>query len=311
MEDKGEILESYLTSKEEKYRVLISSSSLEEGIDYPSIRLVIYIDFIHSFIGLLQGSSRSGRDNLESTSIFFYLKGEELDREGDTTIDKSYIRKYLREGACKQRVISLFLDNIIMDKCPNSISKCDLCLGRDNIQKRTIGNIENFNKDVQVYRDSLRELILKIQPYYLACLLLKGQLPLEEEHASLRDCPYYYSSLSKELSFINNNRKLIQERYLSKDSCCFYCYLPSYICSSLKKEGSRCCNIPLIPNLFTICLVYYKELDLEEDLKVKTFNRWNFYSLAKVFFNKGFIKKLDTQAILGIVILRKLSLGKL
>jgi superfamily II DNA helicase RecQ len=311
LEDKGEILESYLTSKEEKYRVLISSSSLEEGIDYPFIRLVIYIDFIHSFIGLLQGSSRGGRDNLESTSIFFYLKGEELDREGDTTIDKSYIRKYLRESVCKQRVISLFLDNIIMDKCPNSISKCDLCLGRDNIQRRTIGNIENFNKDVQVYRDSLRELILKIQPYCLACLLLRGQPPLEEEHTTLRDCPHYYSSLSKELYSMNNSRKLIREQYLKEDSCCFYCYLPSYICSSLKKEGSRCCNIPLMFNLCIICLVYYKELDLEEDLKVKTFNRWNFYSLAKVFFSKVFIKKLDTQAILGIVILRKLSLGRL
>ena len=110
---------------------------------------------------------------------------------------------------------------------------------------------------------------------------------------------------------MNNSRKLIREQYLKEDSCCFYCYLPSYICSSLKKEGSRCCNIPLMFNLYIIYLVYYKELDLEEDLKVKTFNRWNFYSLAKVFFSKVFIKKLDTQAILGIVILRKLSLGRL
>jgi ERCC4-related helicase len=162
LEGKDEVLESYLTSKEEKYRVLISSSSLEEGIDYPSIRLVIYIDFIYSFIGHLQRSSKGGRDNQESTSIFFYLKGEELDQEEDTTLDKAYIRRYLRESTCKQRVISLFLDNAIIDKCPNSISKCNLCLERDNIQRQTIGNIENFDKGIQVHKDSFREFIIKL-----------------------------------------------------------------------------------------------------------------------------------------------------
>ena len=70
-EEKEVVLASYFTSNKEK--ILVSSSSLEEGIDYPCIRLVVYMDFVYSFIGLLQGSSRGGRDNKESTSMFFYL----------------------------------------------------------------------------------------------------------------------------------------------------------------------------------------------------------------------------------------------
>ena len=57
-EEKGEVLRSYFAGGKE--RILVSSSSLEEGIDHPSIRLIVYIDFVYSFIGFLQGSSRGG-----------------------------------------------------------------------------------------------------------------------------------------------------------------------------------------------------------------------------------------------------------
>jgi superfamily II DNA helicase RecQ len=126
LNNKEEVLMSYLTSNKDK--ILVSSSSLQEGIDNPCIRLVVYIDFVHSFIGFLQGSSRGGRDNKESTSMFFYLKGKELDKELDgSNIDKRFIRRYLREQVCKRRVIEEFLDNNIVDKCPSNVSKCDLC----------------------------------------------------------------------------------------------------------------------------------------------------------------------------------------
>ena len=95
-EEKEAVLQSYFTSSKEK--ILVSSSSLEEGIDYPCVRLVVYIDFAHSFIGLLQGSSRGGRDNKESASMFFYLQGEQEDKEGEASnVDKRFLRRYLRE----------------------------------------------------------------------------------------------------------------------------------------------------------------------------------------------------------------------
>jgi superfamily II DNA helicase RecQ len=50
-EEKEEVLKSYFTSNREK--IFVSSPSLKEGIDYLSIRLIVYIDFVYSFIGFL------------------------------------------------------------------------------------------------------------------------------------------------------------------------------------------------------------------------------------------------------------------
>jgi superfamily II DNA helicase RecQ len=138
-DDKGAILDSFFTRQEDYYKVLVSSTSLEEGIDYPHVRLVIYVDFIYSFVKFLQGSSKGGRDGRESTSMFFYLKGEDQDREADlANKDKCSIRSYLREATCKQRIIDYFCDNVIIDKCPDNVAKCNLCLQRDDVQEGTI-----------------------------------------------------------------------------------------------------------------------------------------------------------------------------
>ena len=57
LDNKEQVLKAFLANKEEYYKVLVSSTALEEGIDYPFIRLVVYINYIHSFISYLQGSS--------------------------------------------------------------------------------------------------------------------------------------------------------------------------------------------------------------------------------------------------------------
>ena len=71
-EEKTKTLNEFLTSKDTYYSILVSTSALQEGFDYSFIRLVVYKDIAYSFIGFLQGSSRGGRDNRPSTSIFFY-----------------------------------------------------------------------------------------------------------------------------------------------------------------------------------------------------------------------------------------------
>jgi hypothetical protein len=55
---------------------------------------------------------------------------------------------------------------------------------------------------------------------------------------------------------------------------------------------------------FAMCIVYYKELDLEGVLRVQSFRHWNFYSLLKVFFTKVTLEDLNTQAIQSVAILR-------
>ena len=59
-------------------------------------------------------------------------------------------------------------------------------------------------------------------------------------------------------------------------------------------------------------VVYYKELGLKEELRVKSFNyKFNYYSLLKVFFKPTFLKDLDTQAIKGVELLFNLASARL
>ena len=307
LENKEEVLRLFLSNEESSYQAIVSTSSLEEGIDYPSIRLVIYFDLIHSFIGLLQGSSRGGRDNRGSNSIFFYRKGEDKDQEEDSNnIDKVYIRRYLREQVCRRRVIDLHLDNIIMDKCSDNISKCDLCLQRDSTYTNTISNLLDSNKEVQQERDLFKGVISQLSITCLPCLLLET----DSDH-SFQECSLYYQDFSEEL-FDIRQRLRKAKLSLSKDSCCFACFLPTITCFALRDSSSRSCfDSNLILCFFILCLRYYKELGLEEKLRVKSFRIWNSYSLEKVFFNKVFINSIHTESIEAIPLLKDTVFVKL
>ena len=186
-----------------------------------------------------------------------------------SNVDKRFLRRYLREQVCKRRVIEEYLDSNIVEQCSSNVSKCDLCSLRSSIQEGTISSILNSNKEVQVQRDSTREFFERLQLYCLPCLLLREGDSLEEHE--FKGCPYYYYSLSKEFSKVQESRRHIQEKCLKPDSCCYSCYFPTYLCSALRGEGSRCCNSSIILVFFTIYIVYYKELGLEEVLNVYSF----------------------------------------
>jgi hypothetical protein len=106
-----------------------------------------------------------------------------------------------------------------------------------------------------------------------------------------KECSLYYQDFS---SKIYNIRERLRgaKRSLSKDSCCFTCFLPTISCFALRDGSSRSCfDSNLMLCLFILCLRYYQQLGLEEKLRVKSFRIWNSYSLEKVFFNKVFINK--------------------
>jgi len=306
LDNKEQVLKAFLANKEEYYKVLVSSTALEEGIDYPSIRLVVYIDYIHSFIGYLQGSSRAGRDNRESTSIFFYLQDNcaNLDSSSALDIDKSYIQRFILESVCKRRVIEQYLDNTLVEQCPSSVSKCCLCLERLNVQNATISTILESNKGVQVGRNSLITLCTTLEELCLPCLLLES-LEASRLHKFL-GCPKYYKPLHTEFNSIRTKNSFVAS-LLKEDSCCFRCFLPSFVCSALKKQGAKCCNSSIVYIFFSACLSYYKELKLEAVLRVQSSKKFNFYSLSKEFFSKVYLQELNTQAIQGVAVLQALD----
>jgi superfamily II DNA helicase RecQ len=141
--EKANILLNFTTMFDYYNSILISTSALKESFNYSSICLVIYKDFAYSFIGFLQSSSRSGRDNNTSQSVFFYNSSELINKNTDS-VDKLLIRQYLSELVCRRRVIDLFLNNTITNQCNlQNQTICDLCENRLNISSKQINRINN------------------------------------------------------------------------------------------------------------------------------------------------------------------------
>ena len=82
--NKTDILNTFLRTSSPASQVLVGTSGLQEGIDYPSIRLVVYFEFAYSFLGFLQGSSRGGRDRKGAESVFFYRSVDLREKENET-----------------------------------------------------------------------------------------------------------------------------------------------------------------------------------------------------------------------------------
>ena len=303
-EEKTEILNNFLTSKEDYYNTLISSSALEEGFDYSSIRLVVYKDLAYSFLGFLQGSSRGGRDNQPSSCIFFYNSKDSRLASSSTSNtslldkDKYLVYSYLRETICRRRQISLYLDNKVVDKCSAIENNCDLCFTRASISNKQVSRILKSNKHSEQEREEVKKLLNKVISRCIYCYILVNieEVNLEVHSCSL--CPLYSSieTLSKKIKKLVHNKEIV----LKKNSCCFNCLFPTVICKHIR-ESSNCLNNKIMFRL--LGLLYTKQVVLGLTTKYNLRENISIKEFLQVFLNKVYLFKLDTEGILAFKVL--------
>jgi superfamily II DNA helicase RecQ len=297
--EKEEVLDRFFNSEEDFYSILVTSSGLEEGLDYPCIRLVVYIDYCHSFIGFIQGSSRGGRDSLASTSIFFYSKGEELSRKEESR-EQGLFRDYLGELVCRRRVIDLYIDEEFIEQCSIEQVSCDLCIQREKVQERQVSRIIELTKEVEEARAEVINSFLQVYRRCIYCTYLKGV-----EHSS------HPSSDCREFPELEELAQAIKEQFsrgefvLRQDSCCFKCLVPTVLCKKLKESVGKGCFLSgymyrVIGIFFIKKEVHprYKESSYYNDL----FSGRSLYCIetfVKSFTRKVYVKELGTEAILG------------
>ena len=298
-EEKENNLNNFFNNSSEFYKIIVSSTALEEGLDYSSIRLVIYKDIAYSFIGFLQGSSRGGRDNLGSTSIFFHSSHHYQLSNCNNIEDKLYINKYLEEKICRKRPISLYLDNKVINSCDLNTSLCDLCFARLNITTNQVNRVLESNKEVEKNSLRVKELLVTAFNTCIFCLLLHlfEEVPISQPHLV---CPFYKDI--DLLALVIKARVKKREFYLSANSCCFNCLLPTIICSYFKKSStSACFNLDFMPKVLALFYIkrdilgFNKQFDLAPFLSLDSF--------LKIFLRKEFLIELDTEGLLAFQVL--------
>jgi hypothetical protein len=312
-EDKEKTINGFLSSFEDYYSILVSTSSLQEGFDYSFIRLVVYKDIAYSFLGFLQGSSRGGRDNRPSTSIFFYNSRDSrllnssnllpssnnsfISRSSILKEDKALVFNYLRESICRRRVINLYLNSELIDECSNLDNKCDLCLSRASIINNQVSRILSITKEVEVKREDIRSVISKNGLFCIYCRLLCVYISNSAftlEFHTLKECPFNTRVISR------NFKSWLDKEYivLIDNTCCFKCFLPTVICSSLKEsESSNCFNLDLVIGALDVFFIFREELNILVKYNLED-PRNSTLKFTKAFFSKTFLKDINTEGLL-------------
>jgi superfamily II DNA helicase RecQ len=302
-EDKESTLNNFFNSKDKFFSILATSSSLEEGLDYSSIRLVVYKDIAYSFLGFLQGSSRSGRDNKPSTSIFFY-NSSSLNKNISTSRtlslleqDKLLVNKYLLEETCRRRQISLYLDNKFKDSCSLNESLCDLCSNRSSIIDNQVNLVLDSSKKFELENIRIREEILKVEVKCLFCLFIDNIDINSIKHTS-RECTIYSNidQLSKNIRSLISKKEVL----LKENSCCFKCLFLTKTCTYLKCSSSNCYNIKFMYRVLAILFINKDRLSLITKYSLR--DNISLKEFLNKFLSKVFIKELNTEGTLGFYI---------
>ena len=297
-ENKSTTLNNFLNSKEDYYSILVTTSALEEGFDYSFIRLVIYKDLAYSFLGFLQGSSRGGRDNNNSTSMFFYnSKDSRLSQSNFANLslleqDKYLVNNYLLETICRRRQISLYLDNILIEKCSYLDNLCDLCLLRNNTINNQISRIIESNKEVENNRVLIRTQIKTLAFTCIYCRLLNNIKEVDSNDHESSNCSLYKSLdlKAKEIKEIIKSKQII----LRDNSCCFNCLFPTVICSHLKESE----NCFIVRFMYRILALYYVErVTFDFETKFSLSKSISLLQFLNIFLSKVYIKEINTEGL--------------
>lgn len=94
----------------------------------------------------MQGVSRGGYNGDASNVILFYKSNIVNYKVSDSKSGQDLLINYINEQVCKRKVVNLYLNSIIVDKCVvNKQELCDLYVKRASVISEQIDFTENVN----------------------------------------------------------------------------------------------------------------------------------------------------------------------
>jgi superfamily II DNA helicase RecQ len=125
--DNEERLKAWL----ERGGLIVATSALGTGVDFPGVVFTLHIDIPYGMIDFSQESGRAGRagEDVDSVIVVEEGKAERQPAGGKGRgVDESIIRDFITTRSCRRRVMGLYLDNKEIE-CGNdaSLARCDRC----------------------------------------------------------------------------------------------------------------------------------------------------------------------------------------
>lgn len=125
--DNEERLEAWL----ERGGLIVATSALGTGVDFPGIVFTLHADIPYGMIDFAQESGRGGRAGEDVDSVIVVEEGKAERRLAGGAaggVDEGVIGEFIATKGCRRRVMSLYFDDKLVE-CGDeaSMAKCDRC----------------------------------------------------------------------------------------------------------------------------------------------------------------------------------------
>lgn len=251
-EEKAAIIQAWLQDVAQP--VLVATSALGVGFDYPYIRLVVHIGAPSCLTEFSQASGRAGRDGQPAISLVLIHSWWKPEASGSMPPDQEAMQLYLTQQYCYRGALSQFLDQPSdWTWCVEGNSPCGFC-GKCNDHPRPVGLALTLPEDEVEFdytgpeevlrQDMVKERALDryerdFETMVGTCLLCRAQ-ERRFNHAP-QACPRRWSWIRAKQAAIEARQKEGRP-WIEKFIVCWTCYQPQDICrvADPASEESEC-----------------------------------------------------------------------
>lgn len=267
-EEKAEIL-AKLTKGDE--RVFTSTDALGEGIDAPSIRVVIHIGVIDSLDDYGQQSGRAGRDGCTASEAII-LRKTVVGKDGRRRPEQSWkmepeMREFLSGNVCRRVVMDRYMDGDSERRsCRSGEQFCDVCRGHGTKRVRVIDEgapaetkrvcredehtrddegrwrladerrrytaIQSQQREARITQGRFVDEVGGLfQEWKHGCSVCRVRRRCNNQSHNWRQCPYEVVDI---IAVEEVKTRLMQVRWQNGSMCCRECWAPQGICHAFQ-----------------------------------------------------------------------------
>jgi Lhr-like helicase len=265
-EEKAAILSKWIADQGQP--VIVATSALGIGFDYPYIRWVVHVDAPSEATAFSQESGRAGRDGGKASSIILLHSGWKPHVDGTLSPDQEAMQLYLTQQYCSRGVLSQFLDDQPNWRwCMAGEEVCQVCRephaeARPLDVKFTLGKetgIDFTGPEEVLRQDHIKDQVLDSYERDLEimlgiCLYCRVQ-GRKFDHAPGK-CSRRFHWIHAKNEALQTRRKEEKE-WIERYVACWNCYQPQDVCRAADPEHEETeCQFPDM--VMPLCYGVYK-----------------------------------------------------
>ncbi|PVH72190.1 P-loop containing nucleoside triphosphate hydrolase protein [Cadophora sp. DSE1049] len=237
-EEKAAIISGWLGNRDQP--VIVATSALGVGFDYPFVRWVIHVDGPDKLTDFSQESGRAGRDGSKASSIILLHAGWKPQVDGHLSADREAMQLYLTQQYCSRGILSQFLDaQSDWRWCMPGEERCQVCR-EPHREARPADVVFALPQRVEVEFSGPEEVLRQDQ--------VRDQVL---DRAAGRSFDHLPSKCSRRFRWIRAKQEAYRTRdredkeWIGRYVACWQCYQPQDICRVADPEHEETeCRFP-------------------------------------------------------------------